>query len=1196
MLEKNDFLSVTQSSLSGSNPSLIRAKNYASIRFIVKYDTILTQDVYVLGNTKELGLWKPENGLKLETKEKIYPFWYSTKELIINVGTEICYKYVTVDKITKELNWESNMSNRLFKVENKGSYEINEEKANKSRKINYSKDINGLSNKIICNFSPINNKNLIRIDDGIDIDIEIRGSYCSSDDDENNRLINTSFFDILSYDQVKIDSMQKNPLTIGLKRQIELNFEEDKFIILTALLPFTIKKLDSNSTEIKTNPDNNNSSKKYCILPKYEDVLYESLFNLRKENNYDIYWFGMLENYEEYYNQNNENEHIEQDLIEFLQKEKIFVIKPKLEDYNNYWIYMSHIMGKIFYENKIPVNDEYFMNYEKYFNAYRKINELFAYEILNEANFDSLLMIQDINLALIPNYIYTKNHLAKIGFYFNSLFPSLEVFKSLQYQSEILQSIILCNLICFHHIETAMKFLGAVQRNLDIYYEVKPGGKIIINHQGRKVLIHIMQIGIDIKMIDSYLGKKEFLENSDYLNKKYKNTSDIQKEKYIYFSIDGLLDINKIVIKLQAFDMFYDEYIKKLNNIENSNADNMEKIIEVNEENGGSNENNHERKINSSNIDNINDNIKIQNELNEICNKSNIINEDNKNDKNKSLEFNKNIPKKEKSKSGINLSQPQKDIQTQKLEKQKNEFYKAKEPLLIQVIKSSENKLMNLYNFSNIESKSYQKLLKSNYKKISKIVRDINLKHEKEIIIIIPEDKFSILNLFSLYSIGDCYYSLRKDYNFSLHIQTYVYISNYMKKSYDLIINENACLSPGIKGSQKVNDFNISQNKSALENVFPFNIINKLMNENNINFINKNQIINWFKVFFSKLKKVSFYDNNSPKKIIGFGLGFSLMKSNQDFNHIDKKLLSDTYRLSNQNLIIIDNALLLQAFEENNIYQKENIIYQLKTLASQEKNKIYIISGNTKTELEENIKDILPDVGIAYEYGFFYKKPQEQNIRQSSYIEDWSWKQAIMPILKGFSERTEGSYIIEKESMISWVYKNCYSDFGQFQANEMISHIKTLLFQNNYIIAEDDSEKNMVNIRPKNVNKGYFIAEILKQASIYGEFPDMILVIGDRDGGEDMFKYLNYLKYGFTEVKAKIFSVIVTNRVSSANYYMNEVSEIWENIENFNKIDKNEDILSSKLSQDLYNIIDQSNDYNEYELEYINTDNIFENE
>ena len=352
MLEtKTDLISVTESAMSSSNLS----NYFAIILFKVKYETKTGQNVYVLGNTKELGNWQPEKGLKLTTNIKTYPLWFATEEIKCPIGTEINYKYILMNSETnKIIEWESNMSNRLYKVENKGIYEIKEEKGNKKREITILKNNKSRSNitfsnlnpKPIGTISPIQNRNLFHLKDLADNDIIIRGSMCSSDD--NNILINTHFSDVLNYDQVRIDEMQKSPLTIALKSQIEINPSEDKFIILTALLPFKIKKNE--------NSDNDN---KYIIEPKYEDEFYESLFNIRKENIYDIHWFGMLEDYENFYN--NEETFIDNDLIEFLRKEKIYVIKPKLSDYNNYWIYISHILGKICYENKIPINDIYFI-------------------------------------------------------------------------------------------------------------------------------------------------------------------------------------------------------------------------------------------------------------------------------------------------------------------------------------------------------------------------------------------------------------------------------------------------------------------------------------------------------------------------------------------------------------------------------------------------------------------------------------------------------------------------------------------------------------------------------------------------------------------------------------------------------------------------------------------------------------------
>ena len=136
MLEnKTDIISYTESAISSSNLSTIKSKNLAVIIFKVKYETIKGQEVFILGNTKELGFWQPGKGLKMSTDEASYPFWRTTEELKLSIGTEISYKYLIMNTFTKEIQWESNMSNRSLKIENKGKYEIKEEKGNKKREI-----------------------------------------------------------------------------------------------------------------------------------------------------------------------------------------------------------------------------------------------------------------------------------------------------------------------------------------------------------------------------------------------------------------------------------------------------------------------------------------------------------------------------------------------------------------------------------------------------------------------------------------------------------------------------------------------------------------------------------------------------------------------------------------------------------------------------------------------------------------------------------------------------------------------------------------------------------------------------------------------------------------------------------------------------------------------------------------------------
>ena len=482
-MEKNKDITFSESRISANNQSIIENTHYADITFKVKYETNNGQEIRVSGGIEELGKWKPENGLRMTTNPDIYPFWYTTQEITCPVEMEIKYKYLAYDLDTKKYQWESDMTDRFLKVEQYGKLVIQEEKGNKKRIIDQISKIcgNGYNNiessNKISSISPINNENGFLGNYEPDNEIELRGSLSSFITGDNRQLMHD--IDFLSYDPNKIDVKQNTPLTIGLKRNIEINYEEDKFVILTALLPFNIIKKNSNeyknnSKMYDSNKINIDNNEKYCIIPKYEDELYESLFRIRSQQKFDIYWIGMFDDYEQFYIDENNiinndisekiEEKVDFELIEFLKNEKIYVVIPEMKDYINYWIYISHILGKIFYENKIPVYDDFFINYDKYWDSYKTINELFASMVFKEAKSSGLIMIHDINLSLVSHYISTKNNYAKMGFYFHSLFPSLEVFKSLPYHQELLQSIMLCDLICFHHIEIANKFLSYIMR------------------------------------------------------------------------------------------------------------------------------------------------------------------------------------------------------------------------------------------------------------------------------------------------------------------------------------------------------------------------------------------------------------------------------------------------------------------------------------------------------------------------------------------------------------------------------------------------------------------------------------------------------------------------------------------------------------------------------------------------------------
>ncbi|SEG10489.1 alpha-amylase [Thermomonospora echinospora] len=62
------------------------------VNFTVTASTVSGQDVYVVGNTAELGNWNPANAVKLNTDQSTYPTWRGSVTLKPN--TAVAYKYI----------------------------------------------------------------------------------------------------------------------------------------------------------------------------------------------------------------------------------------------------------------------------------------------------------------------------------------------------------------------------------------------------------------------------------------------------------------------------------------------------------------------------------------------------------------------------------------------------------------------------------------------------------------------------------------------------------------------------------------------------------------------------------------------------------------------------------------------------------------------------------------------------------------------------------------------------------------------------------------------------------------------------------------------------------------------------------------------------------------------------------------------
>jgi len=277
-------------------------------------------------------------------------------------------------------------------------------------------------------------------------------------------------------------------------------------------------------------------------------------------------------------------------------------LRPIHEKYDSRWIgwpginpedYSEDVQDKINIElsksNYIPVNIEqdlfddyyfgfsnktiwpifhYFMQYteyeEKFWEAYKKVNEQFADVISEHIQEDDILWIHDYQLLLLPELIRKRFPKITIGFFLHIPFPSYEVFRLLPWRKEIIEGMLGSDLIGFHTYDYQRHFNSCVRRILG--HETS-FNQIKLNK--RNVVADNFPLGIDFDWFQE--------KATANLAKLAKDKTDIQKEIDKYFlmapdrklivSIDRLDYTKGIPNRLEAFEFFldtYPEYIGKV--------------------------------------------------------------------------------------------------------------------------------------------------------------------------------------------------------------------------------------------------------------------------------------------------------------------------------------------------------------------------------------------------------------------------------------------------------------------------------------------------------------------------------------------------------------------------------------------------------------------------------------------------------
>ncbi|NLP58309.1 bifunctional alpha,alpha-trehalose-phosphate synthase (UDP-forming)/trehalose-phosphatase [Lutibacter sp. B1] len=246
---------------------------------------------------------------------------------------------------------------------------------------------------------------------------------------------------------------------------------------------------------------------------------------------------------------NAESRKEENQITTLLQKEAclpVFLNENLIENY--YDGFSNTILWPLFH---------YFIEYckfkEDFWQAYKKVNEIFAEAIIANANENDTVWVHDYQLMLVPEILKRKRPDLSIGFFLHIPFPSYEIIRILPWREEILNGVLGADLIGFHTYDYARHFISSVKRLLGHDVDFNK-----INLENRQIYIDVFPMGIDYKKFED----KALEIQTKPIQERSKEHQDIDRfllsvpNRKLILSIDRLDYTKGIPARLKAFRHF----------------------------------------------------------------------------------------------------------------------------------------------------------------------------------------------------------------------------------------------------------------------------------------------------------------------------------------------------------------------------------------------------------------------------------------------------------------------------------------------------------------------------------------------------------------------------------------------------------------------------------------------------------------
>ncbi|PKA53260.1 Alpha,alpha-trehalose-phosphate synthase [UDP-forming] 5 [Apostasia shenzhenica] len=357
-----------------------------------------------------------------------------------------------------------------------------------------------------------------------------------------------------------------------------------------------------------------------------------------------------------------------------------------------------------------------------------------------------------------------------------------------------------------------------------------------------------------------------------------------------------------------------------------------------------------------------------------------------------------------------------------------------------------------------------------------------------------------------------------------------------------LVVSEFIGCSPSLSGAIRVNPWNIDSVAEAMENALAMsNNEKQLRHEKHYRYVSTHDVGYWANSFLQDLVRTCKDHGRRRCWGIGFGLGFRVIALDPNFQKLSVEHVVSAYKRTKNRAILLDYDGTMMPRTSINKMPTPEAISILNSLCRDPNNVVFLVSGKDVDTLSEWFTHC-NKLALAAEHGYFIRKNQDSEWETPVAVSDFDWKQIAEPVMKLYTETTDGSSIETKRSAIVWYYQYADPDFGACQAKELVDHLESVLSN------EPVSVKNgqhIVEVKPQGVTKGLVAECLLSMMRQKAMLPDFVLCIGDDRSDEDMFEVINSARADSSlSPVAEVFACTVGQKPSKAKYYLEDSTEI----------------------------------------------------